>query len=66
MDQSTVLKFTGDGSRYLTGVPARDLTQADLDECGQTISALTASGLYEATVAPKDKPTSVRSKQHGE
>ena len=42
-----ILEYIGDGSAWQTGVPTRDLTQADLDECGRSAAELVATGLYK-------------------
>ncbi len=69
-----VLKYVGNGD-WLGGVPACDLTQAQLDASGYTRDRLIASGLYVAaatpaetapTVEPVKADRSARSKSHVE
>ncbi len=65
-----ILNYIGDGA-YLTGVPARDLTQQDIDESGHSQTDLVETGLYQLAigvvdVAVEDAPRPKRSKQHGE
>ena len=38
---SVVLRYIG-GTTYVNGVPARDLTQADIENSGQTVEQLLA------------------------
>lgn len=40
------LIYIGDGM-WLAGVPARDLTAADIEACGRSVEELIASGLYQ-------------------
>jgi len=40
-----VLQYVGDGS-FLPGVPARDLSQDDINRCNYSESVLLDSGLY--------------------
>lgn len=61
---SKSIKFVGDGSEYLPGIPARDLTEEDIRELGEeTIAAALAfrrpdgSPLYEAAGARAVKPS---------
>ena len=49
-----VLAYVGGGA-YLPGVPACDLTQAMLDECGRTRDELLASGLYRLPAKKETK-----------
>ena len=44
---------TGEPS-FMFGVPARDITQADIDGRGLDVDALLACGLYEAVVPEID------------
>lgn len=37
-----VLRYVGDGSAWVPGVPARDLTQADVEASGYTVEQLAA------------------------
>lgn len=50
--KSEDLKYVGDGA-YLNGVPARDLTAAEIEDRGLKVADLRASGLYEPA---KQKP----------
>lgn len=43
----TILTYANTGA-WLPGVPARDLTQADVDTCGRSVAELVASGLYRS------------------
>jgi len=46
------LIYIGDGA-WLAGVPARDLTAADIEACGRSVEELIASGLYRTeTITP--------------
>lgn len=64
-----ILKYNGDGRQHITGIPARDLDQHDLDrliEGGLFVSVdiaiadLTRRGLYSVVkVAPKPKKTEI-------
>lgn len=54
MEPEIVYRFVGDGARLIYGVPARDLTRADLDALPAHLrDAVAASDLYEA-VAEED------------
>jgi hypothetical protein len=41
-----VLKYVGNGY-WIPGVPARDLTQTDIDATGYSIAQLKGTGLYQ-------------------
>jgi len=41
------LIYIGDGA-WLAGVPARDLTAADIEACGRSADELIESGVYRA------------------
>lgn len=41
------LIYIGDGA-WLAGVPARDLTAADIEACGRSADELIESGVYAA------------------
>ena len=62
----TGLNYIGNG-RYLGGVPARDLTKAEIDDLklrGKDRALLLRSGLYEELTPPKPKRSrSKRSKR---
>lgn len=47
------LKYIGKGFVWLAGVPARDLTQEEIDALGLDPAVLKASGMYEMTPPPK-------------
>ena len=61
--ETTVFEYVGNGA-YLDGVPARDLTKADLDQIGPYLAeSVEASDLYrpiaareKAKKAPADLP----------
>lgn len=42
-------RVSGDGPEFLFGVPARDLTEQDVEERGLDVDALLETGLYEDT-----------------
>jgi hypothetical protein len=55
-DQPVQYRYTGDGTAFLEGVPARDLTAEDwalLDDVQR--AAVEASDLYAAAAGPKAK-----------
>lgn len=64
---TTVLRYTGndEGVPFVMGVPARDLTESDLDALVGRFGAdakavhknLTAHGLYVAVKSKADKPS---------
>ena len=65
MDQpQIILRYIGQAS--LPGIPARDLTQADIAEIGSTIQQLVKSGLYERVQVEKPRPTNNKLAQGGE
>lgn len=41
MADEVILRYVGDGA-FLNGVPARDLTQADIEQCGHSVEQLLA------------------------
>lgn len=43
----TILIYNGEGA-WLPGVPARDLTQTDVEACGRSVDELVDSGLYRS------------------
>lgn len=61
----TQLKYNGNGKQHITGIPARDLDQQDLDRLiasglfvsvDNAIAALTARGLYSVVKVAPVKP----------
>ena len=47
MAKKTVIQFVGDGSRYITGIPARDLTKDEFAALSEAQKKqCIASGLY--------------------
>ena len=49
------LRYTGGGyGGFVIGVPARDLTPEEVDQCGG-VEALLATGLYKELAKPKTK-----------
>lgn len=46
------LKFVGDDSYYLLGVPARDLSADEIEQRGWVVEDLIVSGLYEPVKKP--------------
>lgn len=55
-----MLTYNGDGSQHVTGIPARDLTEDELNmiarryelPTGALIAQLTAQGLYSVVTPP--------------
>jgi hypothetical protein len=64
-----ILRYNGDGKQHITGIPARDLDQHDLDRLiegglfvsvDDAIAALTVRGLYSVPkAAPKPKKSEI-------
>ena len=53
-----ILRYIGDGA-FVNGVPARDLTQTDIEQCGFSVEQLLAfePRVYERTGSPLAEPT---------
>jgi hypothetical protein len=56
MSDQSAIKYKGDGSQYVPGVPARDLTTDEFKALSQEQQkAVLESGLYEMPVNQKPK-----------
>lgn len=59
---NTVLKYIGNGAHF-PGVPAADMTQADIDASGMTLDALVKSGLYARVEVKAEKAATKKGAQ---